>query len=235
MERIQIQYKRIPSGGDYGKFVLCPIHNGQANFLANSLRQALLKSLVCARVTRAKIKNEPTFGMHIQGIKESIPAILRNLSKIRLKGNFDDLHLPCTEKAILDVNIPLKEKEVFAILDRKNCPFTIMAHDIKLPSGLSVVDKTQHIATLTEPVSFCVELQIEINSVDSKTETEVTNEEQGWHSFDVSFLPIHLVTTSIHRYDYAGESVEMLLIGIWTDKTIGAYEALVQASQRTIE
>nr|YP_009299140.1 RNA polymerase alpha subunit [Pelargonium exhibens]YP_009299182.1 RNA polymerase alpha subunit [Pelargonium exhibens]AJB99054.1 RNA polymerase alpha subunit [Pelargonium exhibens]AJB99097.1 RNA polymerase alpha subunit [Pelargonium exhibens] len=224
---MMIQFKvldgiQVKNAQQYGRFGLSPLKNGEAKLLSLVLRQALLTSLVCACFTSAKIKNEPRsfyFRSLMVGIKEPIPKILSNLSGIKLKGKFDDFQIPFTTRAFID----------------RIGPLTVTARDIQLPFGLTVVDETQHIATLTQAIPFFVELRIEINSANSKPETGVPNEEgEEWHLLDAIFTPIRQFESSIQSYEYEGQTVEHLFLEIYTDSTITPYEALVQASRKMI-
>nr|YP_009299627.1 RNA polymerase alpha subunit [Pelargonium myrrhifolium]YP_009299669.1 RNA polymerase alpha subunit [Pelargonium myrrhifolium]AJB99540.1 RNA polymerase alpha subunit [Pelargonium myrrhifolium]AJB99584.1 RNA polymerase alpha subunit [Pelargonium myrrhifolium]AKF43082.1 RNA polymerase alpha subunit [Pelargonium myrrhifolium] len=226
MEKLKLlKSVQIKNSRHYGKFRLSRLKNGQGKLISLVLRQALLTGLVCACFTSAKIKNENRFC--IVGVEESIPEIFMNLQGINLKGQFDDLQIPYTTHAIIDLEGPLK----------------VTARDIKFPIdlGLSVVDETRHIANITQPIPFVVKLRIEINSGNSKPETGVPNEEgeegeegEQEHSFDAIFTPIRHFETSIQSYEYEGKTVEHLFLEIWTDSTITPYEALVQASRKMI-
>nr|YP_009338971.1 RNA polymerase alpha subunit [Pelargonium endlicherianum]YP_009339007.1 RNA polymerase alpha subunit [Pelargonium endlicherianum]API84929.1 RNA polymerase alpha subunit [Pelargonium endlicherianum]API84964.1 RNA polymerase alpha subunit [Pelargonium endlicherianum] len=209
-----VAYTHLENGLRCGRFGLAPLTNEQCQLLKNAVRQTLLTEILCARFTRAKMKNSSNHLMNIVGIEESIPEILHNLSQIQLRGNLEDLagHGPLV--AILDVHGPI----------------TAMAVDIEFPPGIEVVDESHHIATITKPIPFFVELQIEIHSGESNRETPVPDEEG--YSIDAIFRPIHKVDSSIYSYESEGESFQSLFLEIWSEPPSEPYDALSQAVKK---
>nr|YP_009338973.1 RNA polymerase alpha subunit [Pelargonium endlicherianum]YP_009339005.1 RNA polymerase alpha subunit [Pelargonium endlicherianum]API84931.1 RNA polymerase alpha subunit [Pelargonium endlicherianum]API84962.1 RNA polymerase alpha subunit [Pelargonium endlicherianum] len=209
-----VEYAQLENGLRCGRFGLAPLTNEQCQLIKNAVRQTLLTEILCARFTRAKMKNASNHLMNIVGIEESIPEILHNLSQIKLRGNLEDLagHGP-----------------LVALLDLQG-PQTAMAVDIELPPGIEVVDESHHIATITKPIPFFVELQIEIDSGESNRETPVPDEEG--YSIDAIFRPIHKVDSSIYSYEYEGESFQSLFLEIWSEPPSEPYEALLQALKK---
>ncbi|MBA0667849.1 hypothetical protein Goklo_000866 [Gossypium klotzschianum] len=79
-----------------------------------------------------------------QGIQESVHEILMNLKEIVLSGN---LYGPRN-----------------AFICAKG-PGYVTDQDIILPPSVEIVDNTQHVTTLIEPIYLCIGLQIEKNRV----------------------------------------------------------------------
>nr|ARU80423.1 RpoA-like protein [Pelargonium quinquelobatum] len=211
----QVEADELDSGLYYGRFALSPLTTKQASLLKKGLPEALLTEILCLRFTHAKIQNECVNLnlMNIVGIQESLDEILKNFGKIILTGKLEEFVGKGPFVAILDVRGPLNA----------------MAVDIELPPGIQVEIETQHIATITEPIPFVVELIIELVSSTSKGETGITDEE-GF-SIDPN-PPIQKVDTSIQCDDYEGEPFQTLFLDIWTDRTIHPHEALAQASRK---
>nr|ARU80420.1 RpoA-like protein [Pelargonium endlicherianum] len=209
----QVEADELDNGLSYSRFCFSPLNIEECQLIKIALPKALLTEILCLRFTHAKIQNACKNLMNIVGIQESLDEILQNLGKIILRGNLEELVGKGPFVAILDVRGPLNA----------------MAVDIELPPGIQVVTETQHIATITEPIQFFVELRIEVVSSNSKGETGITDEEG--YSIDAT-PPIKKVDTSIQCYDYEGEPFQTLLIDVWTDRTIHPHEALAQASRK---
>ena len=90
-------------------------------------------------ITRAKFGSVPHEYSTIGGIEESVQEILLNLKEIVLRSNL---------YGVRDASICVKG------------PRYITAQDIILPPSIEIVDTSQPIANLTEPIDFCIELQI---------------------------------------------------------------------------
>nr|ARU80421.1 RpoA-like protein [Pelargonium spinosum] len=207
-----LEFAECPNGLLYGRFGVGPLRPEQSKLLMTTVRQTLLTDILCARVTGARIRNSSKHSRNIDGIQESIHEILHNLKTIQLKGDFEAL---------------AGQGPLVAILDVKG-PQTAMAVDIELPCGIQVIDESHHIATITKPIDFYLELSIEIDSGESNRERPGTDEEG--YSIDAIFRPIHQVDTSIYSYEYQGESFQTLFLEIWSDNIIEPFEALWKAS-----
>ncbi|KAG4186759.1 hypothetical protein ERO13_A08G063300v2, partial [Gossypium hirsutum] len=126
----------------YGRFILSPLMKGQADTIGIAMRRALLGELEGTCITRAKSEKISHEYSTIVGIQESVHEILMNLKKIVLRGN-----LYGTRNAFICA---------------KGLGY-VTAQDIILPPSVEIVDNTQHVANLTEPIDLCIGLQIERN------------------------------------------------------------------------
>ncbi|RCV33156.1 hypothetical protein SETIT_7G059900v2 [Setaria italica] len=101
------------------------------------------------------------------GIEESIQEILLNLKEIVLRSNL---------YGVKDASICVKG------------PRYITAQDIILPPSVEIVDTTQPIANLREPIDFCIELQIK---GDRGYHTELRkNSQDGSYPIDAISMPV---------------------------------------------
>uniref|UniRef100_A0AAU6MZX6 DNA-directed RNA polymerase subunit alpha n=1 Tax=Argentina leuconota var. leuconota TaxID=3121450 RepID=A0AAU6MZX6_9ROSA len=212
-----LQWKCVESRADskrlyYGRFILAPLMKGQADTIGIAMRRALLGEIEGTCITRAKFEKIPheysTFG----GIQESVHEILMNLKEIVLRSN-----LYGTRNA----SICFKG------------PGYVTAQDIILPPSIEIVDNTQHIANLMEPINLCIELQIERNrGYRIKTPT---NFQDGSYPIDAVFMPVRNANHSIHSYVNGNEKQEILFIEIWTNGSLTPKEALHEASRNLID
>nr|YP_009402905.1 RNA polymerase alpha subunit [Apetahia longistigmata]ASA34097.1 RNA polymerase alpha subunit [Apetahia longistigmata] len=212
-----LQWKCIESRADskrlsYGRFILSPLLKGQADTIGIAMRRALLGEIEGTCITRAKSAKIPHEYSTIGGIQESVHEILMNLKEIVLRSN---LYGTC-EAAIC-----------------ARGPGYITAKDIIAPSYVEIIDNTQQIASLTEPIELCIRLQIERNrGYLIKTSNNV---QDGSYPIDAIFMPVRNVNHSIHSYGTRNEKHEILFLEIWTNGSLTPKEALQEASRNLID
>uniref|UniRef100_UPI003002ECFE RNA polymerase alpha subunit n=1 Tax=Sibbaldianthe sericea TaxID=1732554 RepID=UPI003002ECFE len=212
-----LEWKCVESRADskrlyYGRFILAPLMKGQADTIGIAMRRALLGEIEGTCITRAKSENIPHEYSTFVGIQESVHEILMNLKEIVLRSN-----LYGTRNASICVT----------------GPGYVTAQDIILPPSIEIVDNTQHIANLTEPINLCIELQIERNrGYRIKTPN---NFQEGSYPIDAVFMPVRNANHSIHSYVNGNEKQEILFIEIWTNGSLTPKEALHEASRNLID
>nr|QCW93702.1 RNA polymerase subunit alpha [Alzatea verticillata] len=212
-----LQWKCIESRADskrlyYGRFILSPLMKGQADTIGIAMRRALLGEIEGTCITRAKFEKIPHEYSTILGIQESVHEILMNLKEIVFRSN-----LYGTSNASICVQGPA----------------CVTAQDIILPTSVEIVDNTQHIATLTEPMNLCIGLQIERNrGYHIKTPQ---NFQDGSYPIDAVFMPVRNANHSIHSYGNGNEKEEILFLEIWTNGSLTPNEALHEASRNLID
>jgi DNA-directed RNA polymerase subunit alpha len=196
----------------YGRFILSPLRKGQADTVGIALRRALLGEIEGTCITRAKFGNVPHEYSTIVGIEESIQEILLNLKEIVLRSNL---------YGVRDASICVKG------------PRYITAQDIILPPSVEIVDTTQPIANLREPIDFCIELQIKR---DRGYHTELKkNSQDGSYPIDAVSMPVRNVNYSIFSCGNGNEKHEILFLEIWTNGSLTPKEALYEASRNLID
>lgn len=212
-----LQWKCLESRADskrlsYGRFILSPLLKGQADTIGIAMRRALLGEIEGTCITRAKFTKIPHEYSTIGGIQESVHEILMNLKEIVLRSN---LYGTC-EAAIC-----------------ARGPGYITAKDIIAPAYVEIIDNTQQIASLTEPIELCIRLQIERNrGYLIKTSNNV---QEGSYPIDAIFMPVRNVNHSIHSYGTGNEKHEILFLEIWTNGSLTPKEALQEASRNLID
>nr|YP_009770284.1 RNA polymerase alpha subunit [Zapoteca portoricensis]QIT00986.1 RNA polymerase alpha subunit [Zapoteca portoricensis] len=211
-----LQWKCVESRADnkrlyYGRFILSPLRKGQADTIGIAMRRALLGEIEGTCITRAKSEKIPHEYSTIAGIQESVHDILMNLKKIVLRSNLYGTR---------DASIWVKG------------PGYVTAQDIILPPSVEIVDNTQHIANLTEPINLCIGLKIERNrGYRIKT---LNTFQDGSFPIDAVFMPVRNANFSIHSYVNGNEKQEILFLEIWTNGSLTPKEALYEASRNLI-
>lgn len=212
-----LQWKCVESRVDskrlyYGRFILSPLRKGQADTVGIALRRALLGEIEGTCITRAKFGSVPHEYSTIAGIEESVQEILLNLKEIVLRSNL---------YGVRDASIWVKG------------PRYITAQDIILPPSVEILDTAQPIANLTEPIDFCIDLQIKR---DRGYQTELRkNYQDGSYPIDAVSMPVRNVNYSIFSCGNGNEKHEILFLEIWTNGSLTPKEALYEASRNLID
>lgn len=196
----------------YGRFILSPLMKGQADIIGIAMRRALLGEIEGTCITRVKSENIPHEYSTIMGIQESVHEILINSKEIVLRSN---LYGTC------DASICVRG------------PGDVTAQDIILPPYVEIVDNTQHIASLTEPISLCIGLEIQRNR--GYLLKMPHNLQDGNYPIDAVFMPVRNVNHSIHSYGNGNQKQEILFLEIWTNGSLTPKEALHEAFRNLID
>nr|YP_009476907.1 RNA polymerase alpha subunit [Adenocalymma divaricatum]AVM81474.1 RNA polymerase alpha subunit [Adenocalymma divaricatum] len=210
-----LQWKCVKSRTDskrlyYGRFTLSPLRKGQADTIGIAMRRALLGEVEGTCITRVKSENVPHEYCAVPGVKESFHDIVMNLKEIVLRSN------------------------LYGTSDASICvrgPGYVTAQDIILPPYVEIVDNTQHIASLTEPINLCIRLEIERN----RGELTTMPHKSGTYPIYALFMPVLNVNYSIHYYMNGNEKQEILFLEIWTNGSLTPKEALHEASRNLID
>uniref|UniRef100_UPI00300373BB RNA polymerase alpha subunit n=1 Tax=Aspidistra retusa TaxID=2917578 RepID=UPI00300373BB len=212
-----LQWKCVESRVDgkrlyYGRFILSPLMKGQADTIGIAMRRALLGEIEGTCITRAKSERVPHEYSTIVGIEESVHEILINLKEIVLRSN------------------------LYGVRDASICvrgPRYVTAQDIISPPSVEIVDTTQHIANLTEPIDLRIGLQIKRDRGYRMNPTN--NSQDGSYPIDAVSMPVRNANHSIHSYGNGNEKQEILFLEIWTNGSLTPKEALYEASRNLID
>nr|YP_010361695.1 RNA polymerase alpha subunit [Triadenum breviflorum]UNQ87255.1 RNA polymerase alpha subunit [Triadenum breviflorum] len=212
-----LQWKCVESRTDskrlyYGRFILAPLLKGQADTIGIAMRRALLAETEGTCITRAKLDKIPHAFSTIMGIQESVHEILMNLKAIVLRSN-----LYGTQTASICVKGPRE----------------VTAQDIILPTSVEIIDNTQHIASLKEPIDLYIELEMERNRGYRRHFPNAFQD--GSYPIDAIFMPVITANYSVHSYGNENANQEMLFLEIWTNGSLTPKEALHEASRNLID
>nr|YP_009872729.1 RNA polymerase alpha subunit [Ctenolophon englerianus]QKT26968.1 RNA polymerase alpha subunit [Ctenolophon englerianus] len=212
-----LEWKCIESRADskrlyYGRFILSPLMKGQADTIGIALRRALLGEIEGTCITRAKSEKIAHEFSTIGGIQESVHEILMNLKEIVLRSNLYGTH---------DASICVKG------------PRYVTAQDIILPTSVKIIDNTQYIASLTEPIDLCIGLKIEKNR--GYRIKPLNNFQDGSYPIDAVLMPVRNANHNVHSYGNGNEKQEILFFEIWTNGSLTPKEALHEASRNLID
>lgn len=200
---------RIVSEEDHkGVYEIDGLYPGYGHTLGNSLRRIVLSSMPGVAVTTVKIDGVSHEFSTIEGVKEDVITILLNLQRVRFTMATDE-----PQKVTLDVS------------GVKN----VTAADLKVPGQVEVLDKTQHIASVTDK-GTTLSMEITIEKGLGYVPKEVIHKEKmevGTIALDAAFTPVRRVNYEVEnmrvgdRTDY-----NRLRIFIETDGVIEPRAAL---------
>ena len=211
-EKPNIECLEVDDENNYAKFVCEPLERGYGVTIGNSLRRILLSSLPGSAITSIKIDGVLHEFSTIPNIVEDVPEIIVNLKGVRLK-TFDN------EEKIIRIDFD-GEGEV-------------TAGDIVTDSTVEVLNPDLHIATVAEGGSLHMEMTVDKGR---GYNTAVKNKKPNQ---DLSVLPIDSIYTPVKKVNYSVENTRVgqmvdydkLIIEVWTDGSLKAYEALSLAAK----
>ncbi|MBR3437713.1 MAG: DNA-directed RNA polymerase subunit alpha [Lachnospiraceae bacterium] len=215
-EKPNIEFAEISDDNRYGRFVVEPLERGYGLTLGNSLRRIMLSSLPGAAVNRVKIDGVVHSFTSIPGVKEDVTEILMNVKSLEIKNN-------STTDEDKTAYVEVKGEGV------------VTARDIKTDGDIEIMNPDQVIATLE-------------GGPDSKIGMELTiHNSRGYEGADkvkkddlaLGVIPIDAIYTPIRRVNMHVENTRVgsltnydkLTLEVWTNGTIGPYEAVSLAAK----
>jgi DNA-directed RNA polymerase subunit alpha len=212
MISLPLKPKVIKKEKDKAIFEIEALYPGYGVTIGNSLRRVLLSSLEGAAITQVKIKNVAHEFSTIPGVLEDVVTIILNLKKLNFKIFTEE-----PQKASLKVKGEKKVK----------------GSDFKLPTQLELVNKNNHIATLTTKKSE-LEMEIQVEKGIGYIPKEVREKEKiavGTIFLDAIFTPVRRVSFRVENMRVGKMTdFDRLFLEIKTDSTFTPEEAFFQAS-----
>ncbi len=196
----------------YGKFLVEPFERGFGTTVGNSIRRILLSSLEGAAPISVKINGVDHEFAQLEGVMEDVTDIILNIKNIVISMEGDSAKtLTATKKG----------------------PGVVTAGDLTGDASITIHNKNQVIATLTNENEFSIELEIH-KGRGFVTSLENTPEEQI-----IGVIPIDSVYSPVTRVRYKTEDTRVgqktnydrLIMEIWTNGTISPDMALVEAAK----
>ncbi|MDB5347505.1 MAG: DNA-directed polymerase, alpha subunit [Schlesneria sp.] len=200
------------SSDTYGKFTIEPFERGFGATIGNSLRRILLSSLEGSAVTRIRIQGVQHEFTALPGIVEDVTEVCLNVKSLIVKNR------SATSRT---VRIEKSERGV------------VTGADIVGDEQIEVVNKDLVIATMTDDVSFQLEMQIE------NGRGYVPASEQYEQEPELGVIPLDAIYSPVLRVRYRIEETRVgqrtnydrLILEIWTDGTITPENALVESAK----
>jgi DNA-directed RNA polymerase subunit alpha len=196
----------------YGKFITEPFERGFGVTVGNSLRRILLSSLMGSAVTQIRIHGAQHEFTTIPGVLEDVTDIVLNVKSLVVKKFTEGTSVITVEK---------------------NEPGAIRGSDIQTESNVEIINPDHVLATLTESVSFFMEMVVE------NDRGYVPASEQATQDQEVGIIPIDAVYSPVTRVRYhidetrVGQKTnyDKLTMEIWTNGSTTPEMALVEAAK----
>lgn len=208
--------EEISKDGNLGKFQIKPLERGYGITLGNALRRVLLSSLPGTAIVNVKIEGVEHEYSTIDGVYEDVMGIVLNLKKIVFSTESQD---PKFEKKL----------EIFA-----QGPKVVTAKDFELVDDLEVINKDQHIATLSEDAKLQLTVTVRrgIGYVPAEENKKYSYYEVGVIPIDSLYTPVERVT---YKVDKTRGDLDELTMDIETNGAVNAKEALALASKILVD
>jgi len=196
----------------YGRFTIEPFERGFGTTIGNSLRRILLSSLEGSAVTRVRIAGADHEFMSLPGVLEDVTDIILNVKSLVVRLDADECKTMRVEQ---------------------NTKGPVLAESIQADPAIEVINKDLVLATLTEDVSFSMEMEVEKGRGYRTAEENIAGEPT------IGVIPVDSVFSPVTRVRYKTEDTRVgqrtnydrLVMEIWTNGTVRPEEALVEAAK----
>jgi DNA-directed RNA polymerase subunit alpha len=196
----------------YGKFTCEPLERGFGITIGNSLRRVLLASLQGAAITAMRIDGALHEFTTIPDVIEDVTDIILNLKEVVFKA---------------------EGPRTYTVRLEKEGPGVVMAGDIQLIDGLSVLNPEHPIATLDKKGPLSMELTISVGrgyvpAERNKTPTMAI----GTIPVDALFSPIRKVNYTVQNARVGQQTdFDKLVIEVWTNGAVKPADAVAFAAK----
>lgn len=195
-----------------------PFERGFGTTVGNSLRRILLSSLEGAAVTHVKIKGADHEFTTLPGVLEDMTVLILNIKSlvVRLSGD-----MPKTMR--------------LQVKGQRGKQVEVKANQIDADAAIELINKDQHIATLTDEVEFEVEMTVGLGrGYATADDHKIEGEDQI-----IGVVPVDSVYSPVTRVRYRVEDTRVgqrtnydrLVLEIWTNGTLTPELALVEAAK----
>jgi DNA-directed RNA polymerase subunit alpha len=196
----------------YGKFIAEPFERGFGATIGNGLRRVLLSSLEGSAVTQIKVHNAQHEFTTIKGVYEDVTDIVLNVKSLVVKNHSESTRVLRVEK---------------------NTAGPVIAADIETDEAVEVLNKEHVLATLTDNVSFVMEMVVE------NGRGYVPASEHSKNIQEIGIIPIDAVYSPVVRVRYSIDETRVgqktnydkLTLEIWTNGSVAPEMALVEAAK----
>jgi len=190
------------------KFSIGPLDPGLGHTIGNSLRRMLLSSIPGAAISTVKFESALHEFDTIEGITEDVTEIILNLKDVVVMSEGD-------EPVVITVDV--------------KGPADVSAADIVCPTGVTILNPSQHIATLSAKGRLVVDITVERGKGYSSSDRDTRKV--------IGVIPIDAIYSPVRRCTYIVEptrveqstNFDKIILDIETDGSIAPQEALASA------
>ncbi len=196
----------------YGMFTAQPFERGFGTTIGNSLRRILLSSIEGAAITAVRIEGVAHEFSPIPDVVEDATDIILNLKQIPFKMTGDG-------------------PKVASL--RIEAPGEVVSGQIETDSEVEVLDRTMHIATVSERGKLSIELRLK------KGRGYVSADRNFDEDLPLGYIPIDSVHSPVRKVNFSVEAARLgqmtdfdkLTLEVWTNGAISPQDAVGQAAK----
>lgn len=212
IEKPKIQIVELSEDEKFGRFVVEPLERGYGTTLGNALRRMLISSLPGAAARAIDITGVQHEFSAVKGVIEDVTEIIMNVKNIAFK-------LHTEEEKVVSINV--------------KGPAVVTAEDIVFDSDVEIMNKDQHIATVSEDGHF--EMLIYVGTGRGFVPADGNKK----RDLPIGVVPIDSIYTPVENVNYTTEKTRVkqstdfdkLTLDVRTNGTISAHDAVALASK----
>ena len=196
----------------YGMFTAQPFERGFGTTIGNSLRRVLLSSIEGAAITGVRIEGVAHEFSPIPGVVEDATDIILNLKQIPFK---------MTGEGMRTARL------------RVNQAGEIVSGQIETDADVEVLDRTMHIATVSDGGSLSIEMRLKPGR------GYVSADRNFDEDLPLGYIPIDSVHSPVRKVNFSVEGARLgqmtdydkLTLEVWTNGAISPQDAIGQAAK----
>ena len=196
----------------YGMFTAQPFERGFGSTIGNGLRRVLLSSIEGAAITAVRIEGVAHEFSPIPGVVEDATDIILNLKQVPFKMMGEGMRIA---RVIVDQ------------------PGEVLSSQIQTDHDVEVLDRTMHIATVSEGGRLNIELRLKPGR------GYVSADRNYDEDLPIGYIPIDSVHSPVRKVNYSVENARLgqmtdydkLNIEVWTNGAISPQDSIGQASK----
>jgi len=196
----------------YGKFICEPLERGYATTIGNAMRRVLLSSMQGCAIVAASIEGVQHEFTTVPGVLEDMTEVVLNLKQVRMSMTTDE-----PQRLTLEAN---KKGQITAGRIQEN-------------QNVTVLNKDQLIATLTENRPLKMELEVRMGKGYVPADMhEGLTDEIGSMILDASYSPVKKVAYSVEQARVGQmTNYDKLILEVWTDGSVTPEDACAYSAK----
>ena len=214
-DKPKIEIQSASEDGKYARFVCTPLERGYGITIGNSLRRIMLSSLPGTAVSQVKVDGVLHEFSTLPGVKEDVTEIVLNIKNLAIKNNSSS-----DEPKVAYIEVE-GEGEVTAA-------------DIQCDQDIEIVNKDQHIATLSgKDAKLYIELTITCGRGYVSSEQNKSAELPiGVISVDSIYTPVERVNMSVENTRVGQQTdFDKLTLDVYTNGTLSPEDSVSLAAK----
>jgi DNA-directed RNA polymerase subunit alpha len=207
-----IQIEQESATEFYGKFTCEPLERGYGITVGNSLRRVLLSSLQGAAITAVRLDGALHEFTSIDDVVEDVTDIILNLKEVVFRAQYP---------------------RQYTLRLQKEGPGPVLAGDIQLVDGLSILNPTHQVATLDKKGPLSMELSVGVGR------GYVSAERNKSPTMPLGTIPIDALFSPIRKVNYTVQNARVgqitdydkLVLEVWTNGAVTPSDAVAFAAK----